>query len=244
MVERGDGLGLILEPADLILARELGVPDHLQGDEPVEGELARLVDDAHSSLAEDGDGLVVADVVDLPAGGGAGRLGDARCGLGVARDGPVFLRGHVGHVRRIGQRGRSRRRRQGDRLGGRGFGRGARRMAIVSERAGGVDSGTGRDLGPARPDHLSEHDSKLGLQLGITPQPVGGGEGDPLAQLALDLVADLLQPALTFFTRDGIACHLSPRSSGRRCKGNMQRRIGGHRSGNIIAWMAPGRESE
>ena len=74
MVERGNGLGLVLEPADLILARELGVPDHLQGDESIEGELACLVDNAHSSLAEDRDRLVIAEVVDLPAGGGAERI--------------------------------------------------------------------------------------------------------------------------------------------------------------------------
>ena len=81
-------------------------------------------------------------------------------------------------------------------------------MAIVSEAPAVSTAGLAATwVLPAR-DHLAEHDSKLGLQLGITPQPVGGGEGDPLAQLALDLVADLLQPTLTFFTQTH--CEPSP----------------------------------
>ena len=80
-------------------------------------------------------------------------------------------------------------------------GEGLGEMAIVSDAPAVSTAGLAATwVLPAR-DHLSEHDSELGLQLGITPQPVGGGEGDPLAQLALDLVADLLQPALTFFTQ-------------------------------------------
>ncbi len=83
MVEGGDGLGLILKPADLVVAGELGVPDHLQGDKPVEGDLPRLVDDAHSALAEDRDGLVVAEVMHMAAVRRAGRVIDARSGLVV-----------------------------------------------------------------------------------------------------------------------------------------------------------------
>ena len=52
MVEVGDRLGLVLEPDQLGLAGELGGPDDLEGDQPVQCGLPRLVDDAHPAPAQ------------------------------------------------------------------------------------------------------------------------------------------------------------------------------------------------
>ncbi len=65
MVELRDGLGLVLEPDQLGLAGEFGRPDDLEGDQPVQGDLPCLVDDAHSAPAQLRQDLV-AVVVDPP----------------------------------------------------------------------------------------------------------------------------------------------------------------------------------
>ena len=92
VVERGDGLGLVLEPADLLLAGELGVADHLQGDVPVQGDLAGPVDHAHPAPAEDADQLVIADVADPDAGrDGCGPMARARCKLASGVDRPALF---------------------------------------------------------------------------------------------------------------------------------------------------------
>ena len=52
VVEQGDGLGLVPEPAQLVVAGEQAGPDHLEGDGPVERDLAGLVDDAHAAAAQ------------------------------------------------------------------------------------------------------------------------------------------------------------------------------------------------
>ena len=52
VVEQGDGLGLVLEPAQLVVAGQDAGPDHLEGHGPVEADLAGLVDDAHAAAAQ------------------------------------------------------------------------------------------------------------------------------------------------------------------------------------------------
>ena len=73
VVEQRDRLGLVLEPPQLVVAGQDAGPDHLQGDGPVEADLAGPVDDAHAAAAELGLDLVVAEVAD----GGRGRPGAA-----------------------------------------------------------------------------------------------------------------------------------------------------------------------
>ena len=69
VVEQRHRLGLVLEPPQLVVAGQDAGPDHLQGDGPVEADLAGAVDDAHAAAAELGLDLVVAEVAD----GGPGR---------------------------------------------------------------------------------------------------------------------------------------------------------------------------
>ena len=64
VVEQGDRLGLVPEPAQLVVAGEHAGPDHLQGDGPVEADLPGLVDDAHAAAAQLAPDLVVAEVAD------------------------------------------------------------------------------------------------------------------------------------------------------------------------------------
>ena len=52
VVEQGDGLGLVLEPAQLVVVGQDAGLDHLEGDGPVEADLAGLVDDAHAAAAQ------------------------------------------------------------------------------------------------------------------------------------------------------------------------------------------------
>ena len=67
VVEQGDGLGLVLEPAQLGVVGQNAGLDHLEGDGPVEADLPGLVDDAHAAAAQLLVNLVVAEVAD--AGG-------------------------------------------------------------------------------------------------------------------------------------------------------------------------------
>ena len=62
VVEQGDGLGLVPEPAQLVVAGEQAGPDHLEGDGSIERDLAGLVDDAHAAAADFAADLVVAEV--------------------------------------------------------------------------------------------------------------------------------------------------------------------------------------
>ncbi len=68
VVEPGDGLGLVAEPADLVVGGQRGGPDHLQGDGAVQADLSGLVDDAHAAAAELGLDLVVAEIAHPCAG--------------------------------------------------------------------------------------------------------------------------------------------------------------------------------
>ena len=52
VIEQGDGLGLVPEAAEFVVAGEESGPDHLQRNLAVEGDLAGLVDDAHAATAE------------------------------------------------------------------------------------------------------------------------------------------------------------------------------------------------
>ena len=51
VVELGDGLGLVLEPAELNVAGEDAGPDHLQGHLTIERHLASKVHDPHAAPA-------------------------------------------------------------------------------------------------------------------------------------------------------------------------------------------------
>ena len=62
VVEQRDGLGLVLESAELVLARELRVADQLQGDAPIQTDLPGLVDDPHPPLTENLEQFVIAEV--------------------------------------------------------------------------------------------------------------------------------------------------------------------------------------
>ncbi len=52
VIEQRDGLGLVLEPPQLVVAGEQPGLEHLQCDGAVEGDLAGLVDDAHAAAAQ------------------------------------------------------------------------------------------------------------------------------------------------------------------------------------------------
>ena len=101
VIEQRDGLGLVLEPAQLGVVGQHAGLDHLEGDGPVEADLPGLVDDAHAAAAQLFLNLVVAEVAD----GGAARQ--------VAR-GPVAV-GRAGSGRR-GRLSSRRWRRSGTRL--------------------------------------------------------------------------------------------------------------------------------
>ena len=64
VIELGDGLGFILEAAQLgVVGQDSGL-DHLEGDGAVERDLVRLVNNSHSAAAEFFLNLVVAEVAD------------------------------------------------------------------------------------------------------------------------------------------------------------------------------------
>ena len=73
--EPGDDLGLGPEPVVVAVVGVAAGPDHLQRDEPVQGGLAGLVDDAHAAAADLADDLVARDAD--PARGGR-RRGERR----------------------------------------------------------------------------------------------------------------------------------------------------------------------
>ncbi len=84
VVQQRDGLGFILEPAQLgVVGQESGL-DHLEGDGPIEADLPGLVDDAHAAAAQLFQDLVVAEVAD----GGAARQVTGGP-VAVAREGRV-----------------------------------------------------------------------------------------------------------------------------------------------------------
>ena len=83
VIEQGDGLGLVLEPAQLVVAGEQPGLDHLQGDGAVEADLAGLVDDAHAAAAQLPADLVVAEVADEIASRQAVAVVARRGGAGV-----------------------------------------------------------------------------------------------------------------------------------------------------------------
>ena len=62
VLDRGDGPGLGLEPDEVPGLRTGPGPDHLQGDEPVEPRLPRLVDDPHAAPAQHLQDLVAGDL--------------------------------------------------------------------------------------------------------------------------------------------------------------------------------------
>src|SRR5262249_13668080 len=72
VVETGDGLGLVAEASEVVVAGPGPCAEHLQRDEAVEGALAGLVDDAHAAAAEDAVDLVVAEVTHACAAGEIG----------------------------------------------------------------------------------------------------------------------------------------------------------------------------
>ena len=61
MVELRGGLGFRLKTLEGQRRGEVRVADHFQGDEPVEADLARAIDDAHAAAAEGFEQFVVAE---------------------------------------------------------------------------------------------------------------------------------------------------------------------------------------
>ena len=94
VVEQRDGLGLVLEPAQLgVVGQDAGL-DHLEGDGPVEADLAGLVDDAHAAAAQLLLDLVVAEVADGRARG----IGEAPGSPPISRSaGRTTPRGPLSH---------------------------------------------------------------------------------------------------------------------------------------------------
>ena len=72
VVEQRDGLGLVLEPAQVGVVGQHAGLDHLEGDGSVEADLPGLVDDAHAAAAQLFLNLVIAEVAD---GGAARQVG-------------------------------------------------------------------------------------------------------------------------------------------------------------------------
>ena len=109
VVEQGDGLGLVLEAAQLVVAGEQAGLDHLERDGPVEGDLPGLVDDAHAAAAQLPADLVVAEVADARGRWrfGMGWIGRAEVDYGV------IARRHSGVV--VGRPGPGARQRRGRR---------------------------------------------------------------------------------------------------------------------------------
>ena len=82
MVELRDRLGLVAEPAQVLLAREPSRADHLERHDAIEAALACLEDDSHSPLTEGSEQLVVAEVADARSGG-RGRCGISTLGVQI-----------------------------------------------------------------------------------------------------------------------------------------------------------------
>ncbi len=67
VVQGGDGLGLILEPTEIVIGGEGAGPDQFEGDDAVEADLAGFVDDTHATLTEDLQQFVIAEITDADA---------------------------------------------------------------------------------------------------------------------------------------------------------------------------------
>src|SRR5262249_53889549 len=87
VVELGDGLGLVLEPAELEGAGPGAGADHLEGDGPVEAELPGPVDHAHGAVTQLAADLVVAEVAHASAAGEAIGLAAVERAAGHRLDG-------------------------------------------------------------------------------------------------------------------------------------------------------------
>ena len=129
MVEVGGGLGLGVEPLDVVLIGKLAGQDHLEGDGAVEADLPGLEDDAHAAAGDLTVDLVVAEVAHAVAEGrlavatglAAGRIraivGSSCIGTDVAdRPGPGLKTASInaacsGKRARVFLRGRAPRRR-------------------------------------------------------------------------------------------------------------------------------------
>src|SRR5205814_291542 len=96
VAQAGDGEGLLVEAAQLG-GGVGGAGDHLDGDGPLEADLAGVVDDAHAAVAELAEDLVAGDAgppgpaavvgrgggpLGLKRGGGGGEVGGAPSGGG------------------------------------------------------------------------------------------------------------------------------------------------------------------
>ena len=167
VVEEGDGLGLVPEPAQLVVAGEQAGPDHLEGDGSIERDLSGLVDDAHAAAAEFAADLVVAEVADPVAARQGVRVAvAARRGGGA---GGVGLRAVDGRAR-VGRP---------DRLGGAGVVPGRRRV-LHARRAGGAEDVVGPRVG--RQQRL-DAESQAGVaaagpvQVGRCAPPLRGAAG-------------------------------------------------------------------
>ena len=79
--EIGCGLGLDVKAPDFLLAGELAVQNHLQGNQPVEALLPGFVNDAHSASGNFTQENVVAEVFDPGAGSQCVWIGALRGGL-------------------------------------------------------------------------------------------------------------------------------------------------------------------
>src|SRR5262249_19981310 len=97
VVKRGDGLGLVAESPQLVVAGEQPGLDHLEGDGPVEAYLTGLVVDAHAAAPQLAGDRVVAEVADRGAGAQAVAVGPAAIGgRGRAGVGRGVIGGKVG----------------------------------------------------------------------------------------------------------------------------------------------------
>jgi hypothetical protein len=98
VVQQRDRLGLVLEPSQFVIAGQDVGPEHLEGDGPIEADLAGAVDDPHAAAAHLLDQLVVAEVTDERAGRERARVaaGPAPGGDGLIGRGPGRPRGGSG----------------------------------------------------------------------------------------------------------------------------------------------------
>ena len=119
VVQKGDGLGLVLEPPELVVAGQQPGLDHLEGHGAVEADLPSLVDDAHAAAAQFAADFIVAEIADMSAAGRPGSdwpltravvpdgrpetgIGRVECGcgaLGLGRRRP----GRAEHVAGLGE---------------------------------------------------------------------------------------------------------------------------------------------
>ena len=115
MIEVRGRLGFKAKPLEVVGCRESTGADHLECQHAIQADLPRLVDDAHPSLGDDLDQLVIAEVADARSGQVAAnprRPAAGLCWPGISTGCSVFtpLDGQEREPRRASRRGRRRQR--------------------------------------------------------------------------------------------------------------------------------------